>query len=210
MSTPIDFRPGPPPIGQTPAQRAFERQVTLSKLSSGQSCGRSHNGRGAIPPRATGWEQIWLAFRQRAAQTCPTALQERKEGQEQAQNHRAEGSRSESRERPDDAGKVDPHARPVRSRPAGGLQASSLRSQPHRPAKEWAACFPLEPADANDRCDAGIPPPKLSVPRPCFPQIGFPQPRSNSWEARSQSLRASGSLSCELALGKNGADLTAR
>src|SRR5208337_3315241 len=121
-------------------------------------------------------------------------LREETEGRNPAWNRRAAGSRSVCRGRPSNAGRADAgrgglHAGPVRSHRAGRLRASSLRSRPHRPAKEPAACFPRERADANGRRGAKRPRPTLNV------------LRSNSNAPHSRRFPVSRSLVRELALG---------
>ena len=108
--------------------------------------------------------QRWLAFRQPCSRAGPATLRKETDPSE-ARNRRAAGSHPVCTGRRGDAGRGGLHAAQARSRRAGHLRASSLRSRPHHPAKEWAAYFPRERADADDHVHAKRLPPKLNVPQ---------------------------------------------
>ena len=108
--------------------------------------------------------QRCLAFRPPCSRVDPATLREETDRSQAWNRHGAE-SRSAHKEQLGDAEKAGRHAAQARSHRGGRLRASSLRSRPQHPAKEWAAYFPRERADADDRIRARRLPPELNAPR---------------------------------------------
>lgn len=171
---------------------------------SEQGGGLGRNNRAGFPEHETtsrqnlGAERMqrWLAFRQSCSRADPATLREETDPS-QARNRRAAGSHSVCTGRRGDAGRGGLHAAQARSRRAGRLRASSLRSRPHHLAKERAAYFRRERADADDHVHAKRLPPKLNA------------PRSNS-STSSWCLPASGSFPRVVTWALSGGDLAAR
>jgi len=143
----------------------------VSEQDGGPGCNNraTFPQRGTTSPQGQGARrsQRRLVLHQRRARAGRAALRRETTGQDLAWNHHAAGSCPACSEQRSDAGRGGHHGERARSRPPGCLRESSLRSRPHRPAKEPAACFPHKPANAhaNDRRVAKRLRPKLSVRR---------------------------------------------